>query len=168
MTTKRTFAIGAALLLAAALETSAAAGTMFRLEVGPPVAAGTNLKTKGALLAVRAVICDDLANVRVMASAETAVNGSRRSTPLQVMSMTSAGVYTVQMSGPGSNQSAVPPSGRWILHLSGTCPSPKGAASTIVPMQGTTFIREKTQVLREPATTAQIEAALKELLRAQS
>ena len=69
------------------------------------------------------------------------------------------GVYAV------SQQWPVP--GYWVLHLMGECPSPKAMASTIVPMQKNSFIRAKTQVLREPATTAQVEAALADLVRTQ-
>jgi hypothetical protein len=55
-----------------------------------------------------------------------------------------------------------PEQGRWVLQLNGSCPRPKASASTLVPMNGYTFIREKTKVLVEPATRQQLEALLKE------
>src|SRR5678810_1325942 len=67
----------------------AGAGTMFRLEIGPPIAAGISKskdlkKTDGkkAVLAVRALVCDDLAHVQISGTAEGLVNGARQSLPL--------------------------------------------------------------------------------------
>jgi hypothetical protein len=139
----------------------ASAGTMFRLEIGPPVAAGIDFKQKGAVLAVRALVCDDLAAVRVTGIAEGMVNGTRQSVTLRLIPIVTApGVFVVQQQWPAQ--------GQWVLHLAGACPSSKAEASTIVPMRKTAFIREKTQVLREPATRQQIDAALAELVRTES
>jgi hypothetical protein len=145
-----------ALLIAAA----ASAGTMFRLEIGPPVAIGTDFKLKGSVLAVRAVVCDDMAAARVTGTAEGMVNGERQSLALRLLPTKTPGVYAVQQQWPMR--------GQWVLHLAGECPSPKASASTIVPMQQNGFIRAKTQVLRESATPAQVEAALADLIRTQS
>jgi hypothetical protein len=150
-------AFGATLAMAVA----ASAGTMFRLEIGPAVAAGTDFKQKGAVLAVRALVCDDLDAVRVTGTAEGIVNGARQSMPLRLIPIATApGVFVVQQQWPAQ--------GQWVLHLAGTCPASKAQASTIVPMRRAAFIREKTQVLREPATRAQIDAALAELVRTES
>ena len=145
-------------LLGFALATQAAAGTFFRLEVGPPAAAGFDTKVKDVkkvVLAVRPLLCDDPAGVTITGTAEGVVNGRRQSMALRLVSMPTAGVHAIPREWPDG--------GQWVLHLSGTCPSPKAAASTIVPVAGNSFIREKTQVLREPATPAQIEAALRAL-----
>lgn len=99
--------------------TTTFAGTFFRIEIGPPVAAGTTFKVKGAAFAARA-------------------------------------------------PSFTPPHGRWLIVMSGTCPMPKAAASTIVPMEDGTYIRDKVQVLREPASAKQVDAALATLVRAES
>ena len=154
-------------LLSSALSAYAIAGTMFRLEIGPPVAAGI-LKSKDlkktdkkAVLAVRAVVCDDLANVQVSGTAEGVLNGSRQSVPLTLTHVDKAeAVYVVSYQWPES--------GSWVLHLKGTCSKPKAEASTLVPMNKGAFIREKTDVLREPATKKRLEDAVKELARSQS
>ena len=149
------------LLATVAMTMAAAAGTMFRLEIGPPVAAKTHFKQKGAVLAVRAVVCDDLGAVRVTGTAEGMVNGARQSVPLRLAPIgTAPGAFVIQQQWPAQ--------GQWVLHLAGTCPSSKSEASTLVPMRKAAFIREKTQVLREPATQAQVEAALAELVRTES
>ena len=75
---------------------SASAGTFFRLEIGPPVAGGTNYKLKGAVLAVRALVCEDLASVHVTGTAEGMVNGARQSVPLRIIPAGSPGIFMVQ------------------------------------------------------------------------
>src|SRR6188472_2397378 len=93
----------------------ASAGTMFRLEIGPPVAAGIDFKQKGAVLAVRALVCDDLAAVRVTGIAEGMVNGTRQSVTLRLIPIVTApGVFVVQQQWPAQ--------GQWVLHLAGACP----------------------------------------------
>ena len=152
-------------LLSIALSAQAIAGTMFRLEIGPPVAAGTDKKVfkdgKKAVLAVRAVVCDDLANVQISGTAEGVLNGARQSVPLTLTHVDKTeAVYIVSYQWPEN--------GSWVLHLKGSCSNPKAEASTLVPMNKGTFIREKTEVLREPATKKQLEAALTALARSQS
>ena len=158
MTTTRMLLVCAILSASTAI---AMAGTMFRLEIGLPIAAGSDTKAKAvknAVLVVRPVVCDDVASVQITGTAEGMVNGARQSVAVKLIPVT-PGVYAVQRQWPD---------GQWVLHLSGTCPAPKASASTIVAIRGTGFNREKTQVLREPATRAQIEAALKDVLRSQS
>jgi hypothetical protein len=158
VTTIRAILISAVLVT---VTTAAMAGTMFRLEIGLPIAAGIDSKTKNvknAVLVVRPVVCDDVAGVHITGMAEGVVNGARQSVAVRLIPVT-PGVFAVARQWP---------EGQWVLHLAGTCPTPKAAASTIVPLAGTSFIREKTQVLREPATRAQIEAALSDLVRSQS
>jgi hypothetical protein len=151
--------------LSIALSAPALAGTMFRLEIGPPVAAGTDKKVlkdgKKAILAVRAVVCDDLANVQVSGTAEGVINGARQSVPLTLTQVDKAeAVYVVSYQWPEN--------GSWVLHLKGSCSKPKAEASTLVPMNKGAFIREKTEVLREPATKKQLEAVMTGLARSQS
>ena len=153
-------------LLVLAMAAPAIAGTMFRLEIGPPIAAGTGSTTtpqfkKKVLLVVRPQVCDNPAAVQITGTAEGLVNGMRQSLPLNLIPVNSAeGVYAVQQQWPDN--------GQWVLQLNGSCPSPKASASTLVPMNRNTFIREKTEVLREPATRQQVEAALAALVRSQS
>ena len=147
-----------AAVLVVALSAPAIAGTMFRLEVGPPVAAGTgtNLKKdfkKKVVLVVRPRVCDNAGAVQITGTAEGVVNGVRQSVALNLLPVdTSQGVYAVFREWPES--------GTWVLQLNGSCPSPKASASTLVPMNGNAFIRDKTEVLGEPATRQQLEAML--------
>jgi len=162
---KPLFTACVAMLVAIAVSAQASPGTMFRLEVGLPVAAGTAKKIvkdgKKTVLAVRAVVCEDLANVRITGTAEGLVNGARQSIPLTLTAVDqSEAVYAVVQQWPDN--------GAWVLHLKGSCAKPKAAASTLVPMNKGPFIREKTEVLREPATDRQLEAALTALARSQS
>src|SRR5262245_43260952 len=144
---------------------AAHAGTSFRLEIGPPIAAGNpkdlQKADKTAVLAVRALVCDDLANVRITGTAEGLVNGARRSLPLVLSEAHKAeAIYFVLRQWPDE--------GTWLLHLKGSCSNPKAEASTLVAVSKGTFIREKSEVLREPATKKQVESALTALSRSQS
>lgn len=145
----------------------ALAGSSFRLEIGPPVAAGTGAKVskdviKGkTVLAVRALVCDDLSRVQITGTAEGIRNGSRQSVPLDLLEVSKAdAIYAVQNQWPAD--------GSWVVHLKGSCSNPKAEASTLVPMNKMAFIREKTEVLREPATKKQVEDAVREHARSQS
>src|SRR5215510_3843912 len=150
-------------LLVMVFAAPALAGTMFRLEIGPPIAAGTGSTTtpqfkKKVVLVVRPRVCDNPAAVQITGTAEGLVNGMRQSVALNLMPVDQAqGVYGVLQQWPDG--------GQWVLQLNGSCPSPKASASTLVPMNRSTFIREKTQVLGEPATREQVEAALAALVR---
>ena len=145
---------------------AAHAGTMFRLEIGSSAALGTDKRfkdknTKKIVLAVRAVVCQDLPNVKITGTAEGLVNGKRKTLPITLTVIDRAeAVYAIQQQWPQD--------GAWVLHLEGSCANPKAEASTLVPVSKGTFIREKTQVLREPATRAQVEASVSALARSQS
>ena len=150
----------------ALLTMATAAGSMFRLEVGPPVAAGTATKIpkngKGkTVLAVRALVCNDLSNVQITGTAEGIRNGARQSVPLDLLEVNRTdAIYAVQYQWPED--------GSWVLHLRGSCSNAKAEASTLVPMNKMAFLREKIQVLVEPATKKQVEDAVKDLARSQS
>lgn len=154
----------AALTAVTFLAAAAGAGTMFRLEIGSSAALGTDKKFKDSkkiVLAVRAVVCQDLPNVKITGTAEGLVNGKRETVPITLTVIDPAeAVYAIQQQWPQE--------GAWVLHLKGSCANPKAEASTLVPVNKGTFIREKTQVLREPATRAQVEASVSALARSQS
>jgi hypothetical protein len=144
---------------------AASAGTMFRVEIGSPVALGVNKyfkKTdKKVVLAVRAVVCQDLANVRITGTAEGLVAGKRQSLPITLTAIEPAeAIYAVHHQWPED--------GAWVLHLKGSCGNPRAEASTLVAVSKGTFIREKSEVLREPATKKQVEDAVAALARSQS
>ena len=153
MSTKRVLV--AAVAAVALLATVAGAGTMFRLEIGSSAALGTDSKfkeknAKKIVLAVRAVVCEDLRNVKITGTAEGLINGKRETLPITLTVIDQAeAVYAVQQQWPQD--------GAWVLHFKGSCANPKAEASTLVPVNKGTFIREKTQVLREPATRKQVE-----------
>jgi hypothetical protein len=149
----------------AVVAASASAGTMFRVEIGSPVALGVNKyfkKTdKKVVVAVRGVVCQDLANVRITGTAEGLVAGKRQSLPITLTAVEPAeAVYAVQQQWPED--------GAWVLHLKGSCGSPKAEASTLVAVSKGTFIREKSEVLREPASKKQVDDAITALARSQS
>lgn len=154
----------AGLVAAIGLAAQSTAGTFFRLQIGPAVAAGTGSKVKDfkkVVLVVRPRLCDSLAAVQITGTAEGLINGTRQSVPLKLASIDAAeGVYAVPRQWPDG--------GHWVLQLNGSCPAPKASASTLVPLDRTGFIRARTRVLRESATKAQLEAALAELARSQS
>jgi|SRR5688572_8368045 len=161
---KTTVAAIAAITLAVV---AAQAGTFFRIEVGPPVAAGFEKlkemkKPNGKLVFVaRPRLCDSVADVKMTGSAEGMVNGARRSVALTLVAIDPAeGVYGVLKQWKNG--------GHWVVQLNGTCPNPKASASTLVPMNDAAFIREKIEVLGEPATKKQVDAALAALARLQS
>lgn len=153
----------AALVFVAA---SAFAGTMFRIEVGSSVALGVNKyfkknDPKKVVVAVRAVVCENLATVRITGTAEGLVAGKRQSLPITLTAVDPAeAIYAVQQQWPET--------GAWVLHLKGSCASPKAEASTLVAVTRGTFIREKSEVLREPATKKQVDDAVSALARSQS
>ena len=154
----------AAAAAVALLASAATAGTMFRLEIGSPAALGMDKKFKDIkdgkklVLAVRAVVCEDLANVKVSGTAEGLVNGKRESLPITLTVVDQAeAVYAIGQQWPQD--------GAWVLHLKGSCSNPKAEASTLVAVNKGTFIREKSAVLREPAPEKQIRAMLLALAR---
>lgn len=145
--------------------TASAAGTMFRIEIGSTAALGMNKKFKDSpkklVVAVRAVVCEDLATVRITGTAEGLVNGTRQSLPLTLTAVDpAAAVYAIAQQWPQE--------GTWVLHLKGSCSTPKADASTLVAVTRGTFLRDKSQVLREPATPKQIEDAVAALARTRS
>jgi hypothetical protein len=148
-----------------ALAMPVAAGTFFRLEVGPPVAAGTSglsgslMKNKKVLFVVRPRLCDDVAGVHVSGTAEGVVNGARRSVPIQVIALSTPGVHAVQQQWAGD--------GEWLVHLTATCPATRAVTSALIPLKGTAFVRERIELLPQAATRPQVEAAVAALARAE-
>jgi hypothetical protein len=156
--------LAAAATAVALLAASATAGTMFRVEFGSTAALGMDKKIKDfpkkLVVAVRAVVCEDLANVKISATAEGLVNGKRESLPLTLTVIDRAeAVYAIGHQWP---------EGSWVLHLKGSCPSPKAESSTLVAVTKGTFIREKSTVMTEPATKRQIDDAVTRFSRSQS
>ena len=146
----------------------AQAGTFFRLEIGPPVAAGVEkskdlkkAEPKYLVLVVRPRLCESPAKVTMTGSAEGLIDGVRRSVPLSLVPINpDDGIYGVLKQWKNG--------GHWVVQVNGTCPNPTASASTLVPMNDGTYIREKIEILAEPATKKQVDAALAALARSQS
>jgi hypothetical protein len=151
---KRSEIVGSSLLVALMLGTSATAGLLFRLEIGPPSAGSTSSKAVKAVIMVRGLACDDPASIRMAGTAEGFVGGGRRSMRLELVE-TTPGVFGVPR----------PPSGQWVLNLTGTCPGRGATASVLVPLGGPSgFLRDKAQFLDAVATPGQVDAALNALI----
>jgi hypothetical protein len=93
----------------------AAAGTMFRLEIGPPVAAGTGSTVtkqfkKNVVLVVRPRACDAPGRVQISGTAEGLVDGARQSISLNLIPVDPVeGVYAALQQWPDR--------GHWLLQL---------------------------------------------------
>ena len=132
----------------------------FRLEVGPPVAVGTQYKTKGALFAARPRGCTDLSAVQMTATAEGLVAGRRQSIPLKLVDLAD-GVRVV------TSQWTV--DGTWVVVLNAICSNPRETAAAVVRVPGFgMFSRDGMQILDHTATPKEIDAALTAFAKAQA
>jgi len=129
----------------------AAAGQFFRLDIGPPFAAGA-VKTKDGLFAVRALACDEPRQVRMMGTAEGIVGGRRQSVTLRLHGVDTPGVFMV------SRQWT---EGIWVVNLTGTCPGRSATAAVIVPIGPKGYVKASSTFLDRAATASEIETALK-------
>lgn len=155
--TRRPSVLLGALALVAGV--AVAGAETFRLEVGPPVAAGAQYKTKGALFAARPQGCTDPSAVQMTGTAEGLVAGTRSSIPLQLVDLAD-GVRVVR-----SQWSA---EGTWLVVLNAICSNPRATAAAIVRVPGFgTFSRDGMQVLDHAATPKEIDAALAAFARTQ-
>ena len=132
----------------------------FRLEVGPPVAAGAQYKTKGALFAARPQGCTDPSAVQMTGTAEGLISGTRRSIPLKLVDLADGvRVVTSQWTAAGT----------WIVVLNATCNSSRVTSAAIVRVPGFgMFSRDGMQVLDHTATPKEIDAALAAFAKAQA
>ncbi len=132
----------------------------FRLEVGPPVAAGAQYKTKGALFAARPRGCTDLSAMQMTGTAEGLVAGAHQSVPLKLVDLADGvRVVTYQWTTDGT----------WVVVLNATCSTPRETAAVIVRVPGFgIFSRDGMQILDHTATPNEIDAALTAFVRAQA
>jgi hypothetical protein len=156
--TRRPWVLLGALALVAGV--AIAHAETFRLEVGPPVAAGAQYKTKGALFAARPRGCTDPSAMQMTGTAEGLVAGTRKSIPLKLVDLAD-GVRVV-----ASQWTA---EGSWVVVLNAICSNPRATAAAIVRVPGFgTFSRDGMQVLDHAATPQEIDAALAAFARAQA
>jgi hypothetical protein len=145
-------ATSAAIVLASGLASGKSA---FRLEVGPPVAAGFKTGKKTPLaFAARALDCNDVERVTVTARAEGLMNGSRQSLPLSLVEYATPGVFGVPHEWPN---------GVWVVSLTATCPSPPATAGAIVRIGMKGSIRSASTILPRRATPRELDEALRQL-----
>lgn len=148
-------------LIALALATGVAIAyaETFRLEIGPPVAAGSQFKSKGALFAARPQGCTDPSAVQYTGTGEGLVAGARQSIPLKLVELPDgARVVTSQWSADGT----------WVVVLNATCNNPRQTAAAIVRAPGFgVFSRDGMQLLDHTATPKDIDAALAAFAKAQ-
>jgi hypothetical protein len=136
--------------------TAAMGGPTFRLEIGPPVAAGGD--KKGLAFAVRALACSDLQGVRLTGTVEGLAQDRRQSLPARVILYPTPGVFGIANDWPA---------GVWVVSVTATCQSPAATAAAIVPIGEKGFLRESTKTLDRAASAAEIDKALKTLMSSQ-
>jgi hypothetical protein len=131
----------------------------FRLEIGPPVAAGAQYKTKGALFAARPIGCSDPSAVQMTGTAEGLVAGTRQSIPLKPVELAGGvRVVTSQWTADGT----------WVVVLNAICTNPRATAAAIVRAPGFgVFSRDGMQMLDHTATPKDADAALTAFAKAQ-
>jgi hypothetical protein len=129
------------------------ASPVFRIGVGPSVAASGPQSRTGAVMAVRTEGCADTATVNVTGTAEGLVGSERQSLPLYLHPSGPHGVYGVEGRWPAE--------GAWVLSFKGTCG--RSEAGTVVPVRGGQFVREGVVYLTHPPAPAEVDASLKTL-----
>lgn len=129
---------------------SLAAGSTFRLELGPPVAANAPNMKKGTAFVVRGLACDAPAAMRIAAVAEGVVNGSRQSVAIELLPLAATDAYAV----PAAWRDAAPR----VISLTAWCGD--ATAGAVVPFGPAGFTREKSRVLDRAPVRADIDAAL--------
>jgi hypothetical protein len=129
----------------------------FTFNLGSPVAS-QDYQAKGAAFVFRTQGCAEPAKSKISGTAEGLVKGERRSVALKVVAMTKPGVYAVYQNWPAE--------GEWVVNLKGTCAD--ASAGAIVPIGPKGFVRESSKFFPRPATSAEIEATLKEVAKGES
>ncbi|MEO8593056.1 MAG: hypothetical protein ABI759_07030 [Candidatus Solibacter sp.] len=130
--------------------TTLAWGQGFTFTLGSPVAA-QDFQFKSAAFVFRAEGCPEPDKLQLSAIAEGVVSGERRSVTVKVMPASKPGVYAIAQSWPVE--------GKWVVILKGACGGQ--TAGALVPVGPRGFLREAAKVLPRPATSGEIEAALK-------
>ena len=150
MLSRSRLAFPVALLLTA---TSAAAGTTFRLELGPAFAANApgGMK-KGTAFAVRARACEAPAQPALAAVAHAIVNGKRQSVALDLVALGESGAYAVPY--PSWPRGTV-----GVVALTGSCDALR-AGAVVRLAQGGGFAREDAKVLDRAPSNADIDQVL--------
>ena len=127
-------------------------GQGFTFTLGNPVAA-QDFQFKSAAFVFRTEGCPEPEKLQISSMAEGLVSGERRSMTVRVIPTSKPGVYAIAQSWPRE--------GKWVVTLKGVCGSQ--TAGALVPVGPGGFSREAAKVFPRPATSGEIDAALKAL-----
>ncbi len=128
------------------------AGTL-ALEIGNP-SANPEAVAKHAMLVARMTACTSPEKTTVTASAEGMVDGMRKSIPLKIVPLSTAGTYAITREWPAQ--------GSWAVRMVATNPEYKDyAASVLVPIgSGALQLASVRHYYRHPPAEAEVAAAL--------
>jgi len=122
------------------------------LEVGNPAANHEALE-KHAILVARVTACHSPEKTTVTATAEGIVNGMRKSIPLKVIPLSTAGTFAVTREWPEQ--------GTWAVKMIATNPDYKDyATSVVVPIQNDSVQLEAVKHYFHAPTDAEVSVAL--------
>lgn len=124
----------------------------FTFTIGSPVASFDG-RSKLAAFVFRTEGCAEAAKAHVDGTAEGLVQGGRKSVALQLTAMSTPGVYAVYPTWPAD--------GDWVVSLHGTCAG--ASAGALIPIGPGGFIRAASKFFPRPATSPEVDAALKAL-----
>ena len=121
------------------------------LEIGNP-AANPEAQAKHAVVVARLTACKSPEKTTVTATAEGIANGARRSIPLKVIALSTAGTYAVAREWP---------EGTWAVKMVATNPDYKDyAPSVLVPVERNELKLEGIKRYSHPPAESEIAAVL--------
>jgi hypothetical protein len=126
------------------------AGTIW-LEFGNP-SASTDPKAKDALALVRATGCHEPEKALFTATAEGKVDGKRKSIPLDVVGLSTPGLYALKGN--------LPKDGAWVIAVSSTL-NGSFLASAILPVSAKGTERMLAKTIHRPLNDDDLTAALR-------
>jgi hypothetical protein len=122
------------------------------LEIGNPASNPEALKNH-AILVVRTTACHSPAQTKVVATAEGMVNGTRKSIPLKVITLSAAGTFAVAREWPEQ--------GTWAIKLVATNPEYRDyVTSVLVPVRNDSVQLSSAKHYFHAATDAEVSLAL--------
>lgn len=133
-------------------------GQVFRIGIGPSVAAAGGNVRKYSVMAVRTEGCSDAASASITATAEGLIGNERKSVALVLTPAGPPGVYGVEGRWPSD--------GVWVLSFKGSCGASQ--AGTVVPTRAGGFSREGAVFLTHAPTPGDVQESLKALAAANS
>lgn len=128
---------------------SIASAQSLSLTIGNSVA-GQNFAMKSAPFVFRINGCADLSKAQVTATAEGSVSGERRSIPLHLVAGQPPGIYAVSQQWGAE--------GKWVIGITASCAAE--TAGALVPVNGSSFVREGIQMFSRGPSKAEVESAL--------